>query len=345
MGLKPRAATIRDVARAANVSVASVSRTLNGLDNVTTATRERVMRAVAALRYVPNAAARSLSRSKTHTIGIVVPDLHGEFFSELIRGFDRAASEAGYLLLLSTMHADPVLAGQALRAMHGRVDGLLVMAPQLRADEIDALVPADHPCLQVFCEPNSNRPTIGVDNRKGACDAASHLLSIGRRRIVHITGPRGNYDADERREGFVAALHALGGDPPVLIEGDFRDDGGVRAIDRLFASNVTFDAVFAANDMMAFGAMQALKSRGVRVPLDVAVVGFDDIPLARHLALTTLRVRAADVGEIALRALIAMLGDGPAPPLLQQFSPDLIVRTSSAGNDDPDDPYLGTRPG
>ena len=321
MGLKPRAATVRDVARSANVSVASVSRTLNGLDNVTATTRDRVLQAVAELGYVPNAAARSLSRAETRTIGIVVPDLHGEFFSELIRGFDLAASEAGYLLLLSTMHADPALAAQALRAMHGRVDGLLVMAPQLRPAEIDALIPVDLPSLQVFCESNPRRPTIGVDNRKGAHDAARHLLAINRRRIVHIAGPRGNHDADERREGFVAALHALGGDAPILLEGDFREDGGARAVDRLIASNTTFDALFAANDMMALGAMQALRSRDVRVPEDVAVIGFDDIPLARHLGLTTLRVQAADIGAIALRRLISILGHGPAAPSFQQLAP------------------------
>ncbi|MGI4731206.1 MAG: LacI family DNA-binding transcriptional regulator [Janthinobacterium lividum] len=345
MGLKPRAATIRDVARSANVSVASVSRALNGLDNVTAATRGRVLQAAAELSYVPNAAARSLSRAETRIIGIVVPDLHGEFFSELIRGFDLAASEAGYLLLLSTMHADPALAGQALRAMHGRVDGLLVMAPQLSAAEIDRLIPADSPCLQIFCEPNPRRPTIGVDNRKGAHDAARHLLSTGRRRLVHIAGPRGNHDADERRDAFVEALHAFGHEAPLLVDGDFREGGGARAIDQLIASNVSFDAVFAANDMMAFGAMTALRSRGVRVPEDVAMVGFDDIPLARHLGLTTLRVRTADIGAVALRRLIAILGGAGEAPILQQLPPELIVRASSDGGDGGGDPMPAERRG
>jgi LacI family transcriptional regulator len=331
MGVK-RAATIRDVARLAGVSVASVSRALNGLDNVTAATRDRVMQAIATLSYVPNAAARSLSRAETRTIGIVVPDLHGEFFSELIRGFDLAASEAGYLLLLSTMHADPALAGQALRAMHGRVDGLLVMAPQLSVAAIDALVPVELPCLQVFCEPSRRRPTIGVDNLEGAGDAARHLLSIGRRRIVHVTGPRGNHDAEQRREGLVAVLHELGAEAPILIDGDFREDSGARAVDRLVASGAAFDAVFAANDMMAIGALQALRSHGRRVPENVAVVGFDDIPLSRYLGLTTMRVQVADIGAIALRRLIAILENGPEAPTFERSSPTLIVRASSGGD-------------
>lgn len=335
--MKSRAATIRDVARVANLSVASVSRALNGHDNVTPATRERVMKAAATLSYVPNAAAQSLSRAETRTVGIVVPDLHGEFFSELIRGFDMAASEGGYLLLLSTMHADPVLAGQALRAMHGRVDGLLVMAPQLRAAELDALIPADLPCLQVFSEASRRRPTIGVDNRSGARDAARHLFATGRRRIVHVTGPRGNHDAEERREGFVEALRALGAEPPVLLDGNFREDGGARAVEELIAMGTRFDAVFAANDMMALGAMQALRGHGLRVPEDVAVVGFDDIPLARHLGLTTMRVQAAEIGADALQRLIAILRNGPAAPTLRQVPPTLVVRASSGGTQDDGD--------
>ena len=331
MAVKQRAATIRDVARHAKVSIASVSRALNGHDNVTVPTRERVMQAIAELGYVPNAAARSLSRAETRTIGVVVPDLYGEFFSELIRGFDAAASEAGYLLLLSTMHADPALAGQALRAMHGRVDGLLLMAPQLRVAEIDALVPAEIACLQIFCEASRHRPTIGVDNRHGAQDVARHLVSIGRSQIVHIMGPGGNHDADERRDGFVEALEALGGGAPMLIEGDFREDGGTRAIERLIASGTRFDAVFAANDMMALGAMQALRSHGRRVPDDVAVVGFDDIPLARYLGLTTMRVKAAEIGAHAMQRLVAILDEGPGAPTHEQSRPELIVRDSSGG--------------
>jgi LacI family transcriptional regulator len=315
------------------VSVASVSRVLNGHHNVAPPTRERVMQAIAELRYVPHAAARSLSRAETHTIGIVVPDLHGEFFSELIRGFDLAASEAGYLLLLSTMHADPTLASQALRAMHGRVDALLVMVPQLSAPEVDALIPADLPCLQIFCAASPLRPTIGVDNDKGSRDVARHLLSINRQHIVHIAGPHANHDAKERRNGFTAALHELGAAPPEVIEGDFRETGGARAIYRLIASGATFDAVFAANDMMALGAMQALRSHGLRVPEDVAVVGFDDIPLARYLGLSTMRVSAADVGAIALRRLISILHGERNAPLLQQLSPTLIIRASSGGTD------------
>ena len=331
MGVKQRGATIRDVARSANVSIASVSRALNGHENVTAPTRARVMQAIADLGYVPNAAARSLSRAETHTIGVVVPDLHGEFFSELLRGFDLAASEAGYLLLLSTMHADPALAGQALRVMHGRVDGLLVMAPQLSAAEIDALVPADPPCLQVFCEASSQRPTIGVDNHEGAREAGRHLVSIGRRRIVHIMGPRGNHDAEERCDALVATLRALDADPPIVVEGDFREASGARTIDRLIASDTAFDAVFAANDMMAIGAMQALRAHGLRVPEDVAVIGFDDIPLAHYLGLTTLRVSAADIGSSAMRRLIAILDKGAGAPTHEQSLPQLVVRASTGG--------------
>lgn len=324
-----RAATIRDVARHANVSVASVSRALNGHDNVHPETRERVMRAVAELRYVPNAAARSLSSSLTHTIGVVVPDLHGEFFSELIRGMDGAASEAGYLLLLSTMHADPVLAGQALTAMRGRVDGLIVMAPQLSRDTIDALMPPTLPGVELICEASGKRPTIGIDNRDGAAQAARHLLAIGRRNIAHIMGPPGNFDVRQRREGFLSTLAEAGAPAPLIAVGDFREEGGARATAEMIATGQPFDAIFAANDMMAMGALQALRAHGLDVPGDVAVMGFDDIPLARHLGLSTMRLNVDQIGRSAVNRLVAMLAEGRMDAETYNQRPELTIRATT----------------
>src|SRR5512132_1008300 len=142
-------ATIRDVARRAQVSVASVSRVLNRLDNVSEETRARVTAAVDELGYVPHAGARSLSLARTGAIGVVLPDLHGEFFSEIVRGMDREASRRGYLLLLSNLHGSPDQASLALRAMHGRVDGLIVMAPQLKAEELEAALPPGLPTILI----------------------------------------------------------------------------------------------------------------------------------------------------------------------------------------------------
>ena len=325
-----RAATIRDVARHANVSVASVSRALNGHDNVHPETRERVMRAAAELHYVPNAAARSLSSSLTNTIGVVVPDLHGEFFSELIRGMDAAAGELGYLLLLSTMHADPALAGQALTAMRGRVDGLIVMAPQLPRETIDALMPPTLPGVELICDATGKRPAIGIDNRDGAAQATRHLLATGRRAIAHIMGPPENFDVRERKAGFMAAMAEAGVAPVAMAVGDFREEGGARAVEELLApGQPPIDAIFAANDMMALGALQALRTRGVRVPDDIAVIGFDDIPLARHLGLSTMRLNVDQIGRSAVNRLVAMLTTGRIEAEIINQRPELIIRATT----------------
>src|SRR3954454_17395695 len=158
-------ATIRDVARRAQLSVATVSRALNGFDNVSEQAKERVTKAVHALGYVPHAGARSLSLARTNAIGVVLPDLHGEFFSEIVRGMDREASRRGYLLLLSNLHGSSDQASLALRAMHGRVDGLIVMAPQLNAEDLGAALPSAIPSILINTRAGGNAPaSIHLDN-------------------------------------------------------------------------------------------------------------------------------------------------------------------------------------
>lgn len=291
--------------------------------------RERVLRAVEALGYVPNAAARSLSMALSHTIGVVVPDLHGEFFSELIRGMDIGASASGYQLLLSTMHADIQLAGQALRAMHGRVDGLIVMAPQIDPEELDTLLPPRLPVVLLICSEGRGRPLLQIDNREGAGEAARYLLSLGRKRIVHIAGPSANFEAAERREGFeetMAKLAPLA--QSISRTGDFGEESGAAAIRDVLDKGETFDAVFAANDMMALGAMQELRQRKIDIPKEVAIVGFDDIPLARFMGLTTMQVHMAELGERAVRSLASLLnGTGEAESV--RLAPKLVVRSSA----------------
>src|SRR6476469_1149174 len=185
-------ATIRDVARRASLSVATVSRALKGFDNVSEQAKERVAEAVRALGYVPHAGARSLSLARTNAIGVVLPDLHGEFFSEIVRGMDREASRRGYLLLLSNMHAGTDQATLSMRAMHGRVDGLVVMAPHLNREEVAAALPSGLPSVLVNTRDGAGlRPTIHLDNAAGVEMVVDHLVEIGRKRIVHIAGPDG----------------------------------------------------------------------------------------------------------------------------------------------------------
>jgi LacI family transcriptional regulator, galactose operon repressor len=320
-------ATIRDVARRAQVSVASVSRALNNLENVSEQTRSRVADAVRELGYVPHAGARSLSLARTNAIGVVLPDLHGEFFSEIVRGMDREASSRGYLLLLSNMHAGSAQSASALRALRGRVDGLIVMAPHLSDDEVAEALPSRTPAILVNTHSEAHAG-IRIDNAAGARAVAEHLVSLGRKRIVHIAGAVGNLDAKERAEAFREALN--GTDARLeIVQGDFSEESGETAIQSLLSNGAGFDAVFAANDMMASGALQALRSAGLRVPEDVAVAGFDDIPLSRYLGLTTVRVRIAELGERAFDRLLSMVENNQTSGELELHAPVLIVRSTT----------------
>ena len=322
-------ATIRDVARRAEVSVASVSRTLNAPATVHPATRERVLQAIAELRYVPHAGARSLSMRSSHAIGVVLPDLHGEFFSELVRGMDREASALGYQLLLSMMHDDAELAGQALRAMRGRVDGLVVMAPQLGPSALEAVVPG-LPAVLVNCLGEIARPTLMVDNAGGVAAVVAHFVEAGRERIIHVSGPSANRDARERAEAYRETLaRLLPSVAPVVIEGDFLERSGADAIARLAAEGVAYDAICAANDMMALGAIGALRERGIIIPREVSVAGFDDIPLARYLGVTTVAVQMDALGARAIARLASGLPGGEGPAEIELIRPVLVVRGSS----------------
>lgn len=327
------AATIRDVAREAGLSVASVSRVLNSHDNVHPDTRAKVQAAMAALDYRPNAAARSLSTSRSHAIGVVLPDLHGEFFGELVRGMDRAASERGYMLLLSTMHADSLLAGQAMGAMNGRIDGMIVMAPQLSRSDLASALPPNLPAVLVNSPDDAGHHNLRIDNRAGVMLMVRHLLACRRKRIVHLSGDPQNLDAAERAAAFADSMASLAPELPVrILTGDFSDDSGERLVQQLLAEGAEFDAVFAANDMMAMGALQALRTVGISVPSQVAVAGFDDVPLARYLGLTTLKVDMVGIGRRAVERVISEIEGKGETPALHCLMPSLVVRTTTAIN-------------
>jgi len=320
-------ATIRDVARRAQMSVATVSRALNGFENVSEQARERIAAAVADLGYVPHAGARSLSLARNNAIGVVLPDLHGEFFSEIVRGMDREASRRGYLLLLSTLHAGGEKATNAMRAMRGRVDGLIVMAPHLGADELSAALPTGLPSILINTRAGAGQhPSIHLDNAAGVRAVVEHLASLGRKRLVHVAGPADNIDAQEREAAFreAVAAHGLEGR---IVGGDFEMESGEAAIRRLLAEAIEFDAVFAANDNMAIGTLEALRAAGKRVPEEVAVVGFDDIPLARHMGITTVRVRIAELGERALQRLVYGFSKDQGGDELH--APELVTRSTT----------------
>jgi LacI family transcriptional regulator len=312
------AATIKDVAREAGVSVASVSRAMNGGSGVTAETGRRIREAAQRLRYVPHAAARMLITRRTNTVGALLPDLYGEFFSELIRGIDLAARARGLHLLVSSSHDDAADAADALRAMQGRVDGLLLMSPHADADFLRQNLPHGLPTVLMNTRlAGTDYCALSVDNDGGARMMVEHLLSLGHRRIVFIQGPPGNRDASQRELGYRESLVRHAPDSPVaMLRGDFSEESGYRAGQQVLAMRPRPDAVFAANDMMAIGCMAALREAGIDVPGDIAVSGFDDVPMARYVTppLTTIQVHIAELGGQAM----ALLGE-------QIDNPDSVV--------------------
>jgi LacI family transcriptional regulator len=306
---RPRrtAATIHDVAAHAGVSVATVSRVLNGKEVVREETLRQVQAAAKALNYVPNVAARSLSIQRSQTIGIVLPDVHGEFFSEVIRGIDLAARHAGYHILVSGSHSDAGEMLEVLGAMHGRVDGLVVMAPDVAHDSLHQSLPSDLP-LVLLNSTDGWRSAITIDNYGGARAMVRHLAELGHEHIAFLKGPAQNADARERLRGFRHAMRDLGVTATRRLEfaGDFTEESGHAAVRKILRTVPRPTALFAANDSMAFGALAALAEAGVAVPGEMSVAGFDDIPVARYVAppLTTIRVDIADLGRRAFGLLL-----------------------------------------
>jgi len=329
------ATTIKDVARVAGVSVATVSRALNGHANVTAQTREHVMGVVAQLRFVPSSAAQSMITRRTHTVGALLPDLYGEYFSELIRGIDLAARARSLHLLVSSSHGDVAEAAAALRAMNGRVDGLLVMSPHVSADFLWGNVSDDLPAVLMNTHvAGGEHSSFAVDNHGGAYAMVRHLVEQGHRAIAFVAGPESNFEAQERLRGYRAALaDLLPGMSEQVLQGDFTQESGFRAGNQVAALTERPTAVFASNDVMAIGCLAALNEAGVAVPGEISLAGFDDVPVARYVnpPLTTVRARITELGGLALERLASEIEE-PAriAPLHQTLRADLVVRQSTA---------------
>lgn len=328
--------TIRDVAQRAGVSVTTVSRALNGTGPVSEEARRRVEAASAELRYLPHGTARSLITRRTDVFGVVLPDLFGEFFSEVIRGMDPRAQERGYHLLLSSSHDGRREIEFAVGAMRGRVDGMIVMSPDVSGAELAESLPPDVPVVLLNCDVSgTDFPAINVDNFGGARQMVRHLVGLGHRRVAMITGAAANFDARERLRGFRAALAESPGVEGVEAAGDFTEAGGYRAAMALLADPRPPTAIFCANDGMAVGAISALRVAGRRVPDDVAVAGFDDVPIGRYLSpsLSSVRVDVNHMGARAVELLCHAIA-GDAPPAQELMQTTLVVRRSCGGGTD-----------
>jgi LacI family transcriptional regulator len=325
-------ATIHDVAARAGVSVATVSRVLNGKELVREETSRQVRAAAKSLRYVPNVAARSLSIRRSQTIGIVLPDVHGEFFSGVIRGIDLAARAKGYHILVSGSHSDPEQMLEVVETMRGRVDGLVVMAPDVTLVPLDDLRTRQMP-LVLLNSASGSGDAITIDNYGGARAMMRHLHGLGHTRIAFVCGPQHNADARERLRGYRHAMRGMAATSLRALEcsGDFTEESGFAAGRKIAASASRATAVFAANDSMAVGVLASLAAAGIKVPESMSVVGFDDIPIARYVnpPLTTMRVDIAELGRRAFALLLDAVSDPVAhAPRHDRVGTTLIVRGS-----------------
>lgn len=329
-------ATIREVARAAGVSIATVSRVFNNNALVNSETAQLVLAEAARLDYWPNSAAQSLATSCTRTLGVMLPDLFGEFYSDVIRGIDRLARLNNFQILLSSSHSNSEDVLAASRAMLGRIDGLIMMAPDEASIDTVERVRRRIPVVLLSPRTAVDRCySVGMDNLGGARAAVEHLVSLGHRDIAFISGPAGNVDADERLEGFRQAHSAAGLDPAqtLVIPGDFREITGFEAGAIILAHKPCPTAVFAANDSMAIGLLAALFRAGCRVPEDIAVVGFDNVSIAGYLnpALTTVHVDACGLGAQAVEMMLGAVEAGPKKTPFGKMIPAVLKIRKSCG--------------
>jgi LacI family transcriptional regulator len=336
--------TIKEVAQAAGVSPATVSRVFNDTVPVDEETRARVLSAAAELRYVPNAAARSLITSRTTTVGVLIPELSGAFLSQVMLGLDNAARRRGFHLLVSSAARDSSSATDALRAMRGRVDGVIIISPQLDPLPLLGELPDEQAVVLVGTpERQTSAAIVAIDNAGGAAAMVRHLVRHGHRRIALIAGPEDDSDARERRQGYMTALGEsdVARDENLEVRGDFTEDGGYEATRRLLATGSRPTAIFAASDSMAIGAMSALREAQIAVPDEIAIAGFGDLPVARHVdpSLSSVHVPSVELGRLALeRMVFAIARQGQGAHTHDRLACTLVLRNSCGVHESNDAP-------
>jgi DNA-binding LacI/PurR family transcriptional regulator len=327
-----RPPVMADVARLAGVSHQTVSRVLNDHPNVRPHTRDKVLAAIRELAYRPNAAARTLVTRRTHTLGVISFDtmLYGP--ASMLYCFERAAHDAFFVSVASLPALDRRSMLDAVDRFLGQgVEGIIVIATEETAVAALAHVPAEVPLVAVGCGTRAPVTSVAIDNAAGAAAATRYLLSLGHKTVYHVAGPCSCLDAAERVDGWRATLQEAGVTEPAVLAGDWSAPSGYQLGGQL-ASDPAVTAIFCANDTMALGVSRALAERGLRIPADVSIVGFDDVPEAGFYQppLTTVRQDFAEVGRQALRTLVdRMTGTLPAGPRVVRVAPELIVRSSA----------------
>jgi DNA-binding LacI/PurR family transcriptional regulator len=324
--------TISDVAERAGVSIATVSRVLNGNVPVIEETAKRVRSAIAELNFVPRTAARVLASRKTNTIGLILSEIGGAFFPMLLKGIESESRAAGYELLIHSMQGTHPAQHKPLGEHN--TDGLLVFTSSLESSELRHLSSINFPVVLMHqTSPEGlNIPVITIENKNGAEMLVSHLIEKhGRRRIVYMRGPEGHEDSLWRERGYREALksHGIAFDPNLVVTGEFDEDIAFAATQTLLASGIQFDAIFSGDDDSSMGVYHALKMNNRLIPDEIAVVGFDDVQYSRYIspALTTVHAPIEEVGREAVRQLIRLLHGGQAEALTLMRT-ELIIRES-----------------
>jgi DNA-binding LacI/PurR family transcriptional regulator len=329
---RSRPPVMTDVAQLAGVSHQTVSRVLNDHPNVRPETRELVLAAITELGYRPNAAARTLVTRRTHTLGVISFDttLYGP--ASMLYGIERAAQDNYFVSIASTPTLDRRSVLDAVERFVGQgVEGIIVITAQDSAVEALTNCPNDIPLVAVGCGMTPPVHSVAVDNAEGAALATRYLLGLGHRTVHHLSGPRSWLDAEARVEGWREALRQARAPEPDLIPGDWSPASGYER-GRQIARDDSVTAILCANDQVALGLIRALSEEGRRVPEDVSVVGFDDIPEAAYFLppLTTVRQDFGELGRRALDTLVGLIFDRDATAPAEPVVPEFVVRSSAA---------------
>ncbi|MBE0672623.1 MAG: LacI family DNA-binding transcriptional regulator [Anaerolineales bacterium] len=331
--MAPNRPTIRDVARQAGVSHQTVSRVINGSEDVLPETRAMVEAAIEDLGYHPSAIARSMARGSTHTLAIISPNLTDYTFASVIEGAEVEARQHGYFVMSSSA-SDP----QAFRELvdelvgHGRVDGLIVINPY--ADERYKLIPRDFPLVFVGARSHDEKIcSISLDDERVAYEATRHLISLGHTQIALVTGPMTEDCSQDRTGGYRRALSEAGipFNKSIVFEGDWSASSGQAALVALLEHGLPPTAVFAQNDRMAMGVLHAARDANLQVPQQLSVIGVDDMPLSSYFdpPLTTMRQDMPQIGQEAIRMLMSIIQKKNVDLQGIKFPAQLVIRQST----------------